>query len=100
MSSMNSRRVSLAPDAVYRRVADETVLLQLTRSVYHSLDAVGTRMFELLLASASIEGALQQVVAEFDVERATAERDLLALVGELEDKGLVAVAPSSAAPAR
>jgi hypothetical protein len=92
--------VSLAPDAVYRRVAEETVLLQLADSVYHSLDPVGTRMFELLLIGPDVARALEQVLAEFDVDRATAERDLLALLADLEARGLVRIEGVTPTPAR
>ena len=72
------------------------VLLQLTRSIYFSLDPVGARMFELMTEASSLAEALERVTAEFQVERATAEQDLLRLASELQAQELV-VAETAAA---
>jgi len=81
-----------ARDQVSTEVEGEAVILNLADGVYYGLDGVGARVWELLREPRSVAGLAEAVAAEFDVDRETAERDLLALLGELAARRLVAVA--------
>ena len=84
------------PEHVYTEtVNDETVLLELESGQYYGLDAVGTRLWQLLTELGSTEAVTAAAVAEFEVEPARLADDLAALVRELANRKLVVVHAST-----
>ena len=69
-------RVTISPDVMFRTVGDEAVLMNLKTELYLGLDPVGTRMWELLTKSASIEEAFDALLSEYDVEAGRLRRAL------------------------
>ena len=80
-------------DVVFRELDGEAVLLDLVHGTYFGLDEVGTRMWQLVTERSRLESVAAAMLEEYDVEAATLERDLLALVGELIDNGLLVREP-------
>ena len=74
---------------VARNLAGEMVILDLEKGIYFGLNAIGTRIWELLAKGSSVAQAKQMIVAEYEVTETAAERDLTALVAELETRGLI-----------
>ena len=72
-------------------VAGETVILGLSAGRYYGLDAIGSRVWQLIQEPKSIAEIVRTIVAEYEVEPARCEADLLALVQKLADAGLVEV---------
>lgn len=70
-------------------VADETVILDPESGNYFTLDPVGTRMIDLLRSTDSIEQTVAGVVAEFAVSAQTASEDLITLLEQMVEHGLV-----------
>jgi hypothetical protein len=85
------RKVRIGEDTVFRELAGEAVLLQLEAGMYFGLDPVGTRLWQLMAERGSLREVFTVALAEFDVEAATLERDLLALVTQLADKKLLSL---------
>jgi hypothetical protein len=84
------------PDVVWREVDGEVVLLNVVTGQYFGLDAVGSQVW-ILLQSAGPNGANLQtlstlVIGQFDVDLATAERDLTVLINDLVAQQLLVVA--------
>jgi len=73
---------------VFRQLDDEAVLLDLSSGTYFGLNAVGTRIWQLLAGETPLSSVLETVAAEFDVDREELERDLIALGQELCGRGL------------
>jgi coenzyme PQQ synthesis protein D (PqqD) len=95
-------RVKPGSDVLVRPVGEESVLLNLQTETYFGLDAVGTRMWQILVEAPSIESALAVLEAEYEVGAEELRPDVESFLGTLLDKGLVAVvdaAPASADPA-
>ena len=84
-------RVVAARDQVSVEVEGEAVILNLADGVYYGLDPVGARVWEMLDRPRSVGELRDAVVAEWEVDAATAERDLLDLLDELSALGLVEV---------
>jgi hypothetical protein len=82
-------RLQLSPDVLHRQLEGEVVMLDLSRGAYFGLDAIGTRILELLGERQRLGDVLDALLDEFDVERATAEADLLRLMTEMQASGLV-----------
>lgn len=70
-------------------VADEKVILDPASGYYYTLDAVGSRMIDLLRTTNSIAQTVAGVVAEFDVSAETSREDLMALLEQMAEHGLV-----------
>ena len=60
-------------------------------SVYYGLDAVGTRVWSLLGQPRSIGQLRDTILDEYDVEARVCERDLLTLLEQLRNEGLIDV---------
>ncbi|MDB6162676.1 MAG: coenzyme biosynthesis protein PqqD [Xanthomonadaceae bacterium] len=72
-----------------QQTGDEAVLLDLASEYYFGLDAVGTRVWRLLEKDPDVRAAFDVLVAEYDVSADRLESDLLALLQQLSDAGLV-----------
>ena len=77
-----------------RFLDEESVLLNLGIERYFGLDAVGTRMWQPVTSSPTIDAALAQVVDDYDAESETLRADLAALLEHLEKNGLIAMQPA------
>lgn len=92
MPAMNER-VFTPPHVVTRRLDDELVLLSLDSESYFGLDPVGTRMWEVLSSSPSVEAAFEQLLSEYDVDETRLRSDLEKLITHLVDSGLIELRP-------
>lgn len=82
-------RFRISDEAIANRVADETVILHLGNGTYYGLDPIGALLWEALGTGGTVVSVLDEVVATYDVERAQAEQDLLALIESLAANELV-----------
>ena len=77
------------PSVITRELSGETVLLNLESGVYYGLDAVGTRVWQLLMEGQTIASICETMVDEYDVSPAILRDDVMRLVGELRERGIV-----------
>ena len=81
--------VTMPSHVVTRALEDESVLLNLKSETYFGLDAVGTRMLEVLQSAKSVSDAVTQLASEYDAEESTIRADLQSLLERLVENGLV-----------
>lgn len=81
--------LTIHPSVLSREVGGETVLLNLESGVYYGLDAVGTRVWNLLAQSKTLTDVCSIMVDEYDVAPDVLLRDLTALVRDLCEKRLL-----------
>lgn len=85
-----SDTIATSDDVVARVVAGETVLLNLATGTYFGLNEVGGRVWQLIdTEGRSLAEVRDTIQAEFDVSAQDAEADLLALLADLSEHGLV-----------
>jgi len=84
-------RVKLPDDVLISSLQEESVILNLDTERYFGLDDVGTRMLSVLTTSASIEEAYNLLREEYEVDDDVLKQDLLALVDQLVDQGLIEI---------
>jgi hypothetical protein len=87
------KRIEIGQEVVSRRVADELVLVHLGRNEIYSLNETGARLWELLEEDHTLEGALQRIISEYDVDEQQARKEAEALLRNLADEGLVTLVP-------
>ncbi|MGH9348000.1 MAG: PqqD family protein [Vicinamibacterales bacterium] len=83
---------------VSRALGDDAVILDLNSGMYFGLNAVGARVWALLEHPRQVAEIRSVILDEFDVDHATCERDLLALLEELSGKALIEIVGHGPAP--
>ena len=95
MSISFDSKVRIPDDVLVSQLDGESVLLKLKSECYFGLDEIGTRIWDLLLSSDSIQHAYETVLSEFDVDPGQALQDARSFVEEL---ALIAFSCSRASP--
>jgi hypothetical protein len=87
-------RVAVPPHVMVRVLDSEAVFLNLETEKYFGLDQTGTRMWQLLTATASIDGAFHELLGEYEVAPELLRSNLTELLGRLVDNGLLQIVPA------
>ena len=85
------RTIRVPEHVLSRRVAGETVLLNLDNEEYYGLDEVGSRFWELVEAGTTFESAVDVLLDEYEVDRDVLVGDLTKIVSDLAGNGLVLI---------
>ena len=89
MSQSIARLVTVSPDVLCQHVEGNAVLLNLATDRYHSLDDVGTRMWDALSADGDVERMVAELLTVYDIDEPRLRSDVHALLGALASAGLV-----------
>ena len=82
-------KLTIPEQVIFRQMGDEMVLLDLESGLYFGVDGVGQRIWETFVEGRNLEEAVAVVVAEYEVEAAQAQADVIAFVSNLVDRGLL-----------
>ena len=72
-----------------RTIGNETIILSLPNSRYFSVTGIGSRVFELLGEDRTMDDLVAAIVGEYEVDDATARRDIEAFVARLREAELL-----------
>lgn len=86
-----SDRVRVPEGVLVSQLQEESVILNLDSERYFGLDDVGTRFLAVLTTADSIDAAYQSLVEEYDVDREVLREDLVALVENLLQQGIIEI---------
>ena len=89
-----SARAVVPSNVLVRFLDQESVLLNLETERYFGLDAVGTRMWQVVTSAPTVDSALAQLVEEYDASPETLRTDLTKLLEHLIENGLVGMQPA------
>lgn len=89
-----SERAIVPSNVLIRFLEHESVLLNVETERYFGLDAVGTRMWQVVTAAPSLDVALAQLNEEYDVLPETLRSDLTSLLQHLVENGLITLQPA------
>ena len=89
MPEWSTRRLRISPDAMESRVGDETVILHLGNDTYFGLDALGTRIWEMLRDGHDLAAILDHIATAYQAARSTVEADLRLFIEDLIAHGLL-----------
>jgi hypothetical protein len=81
---------------VYTELGGELAILNTKTGIYFGLDPVGARVWCLILEFRTAQEIREALLAEYDVDPAELETDLLTLFSDLLNKGLIEIAPPDA----
>lgn len=83
--------VAAAREQVSCDLDGEAAILNLKSGVYYGLDPVGARVWSLIQEPQTVDSIRDALVEEYDVEPARCLSDLLDLLEELAEEGLLEV---------
>lgn len=89
MSISFAAKIVVPPDTLINVIGEEAVLLNLKNEQYFGLDPMGTRMWNVLTASDSVQTAFDSLLSEYEVTADVLRRDLTDLLEKLLAHGLV-----------
>jgi hypothetical protein len=80
----------IPPEVLAAHLGDEAVLLDLNAKRYYRLNETAAVVFRALEAGEGREGAIRQLLADFEVDEAEATTAVDKLLSDLATRGLVA----------
>lgn len=83
--------VARSPEVAWRVIEGETLVITPRESALHSLNPMGTTIWELADGRLKVSEIVDAIVEEFDVDRARAEEDATAFINELLEQGLISL---------
>jgi hypothetical protein len=83
------------PGQVYADLAGELAILNQTTGIYYGLDSVGARIWTLIADGSTVGEIRAILIDEYDVDGKQVEADLIMLLSDLKEKGLIEVASCS-----
>ena len=89
MSYSDEQRFVASEDALARVLDGELVMLDLKSGTYFGMNEVGARVWEILTTGANIAAAIEILLTEFAVEKATLRADVQTLLAQLIEQGLI-----------
>jgi hypothetical protein len=84
-----NKSVVISTEVLSQEVSGETVLLDMHSESYFGLDAVGTRIWQLLQQQPDLRTVYAALLEEYEVDAGQLQSDLLELIASLEEAGLV-----------
>ena len=79
---------TLSTQALFRDLGGEAVILDLQSGTYFGLNAVGTRIWQLIEQQGRLEAVFNQLCVEYEAPPDRLKSDLLELVSRLSEAGL------------
>jgi hypothetical protein len=86
-----TQQISIKKDILVQEMSGELVLLNLETEEYFGLDDVGNAMWTCLKESGSLQVAYDRLLEMYEVEPEQLKQDLLKLVEQFVEHGLVEI---------
>ena len=84
-------------DQISSDLGGESVILNMKTGVYHGLNEVGARVWNLIEKPQTVKDIKKVLLEEYEVEADTCTNDLFLLLNELETAGLIEIKNETAA---
>jgi hypothetical protein len=83
--------VKIADDVIFQELEGEAVILNMRSEIYFGLDAMGTRIWELLKAHGRLRIVSERLLDEYEVGEEELRNHLCEFINKLHTKDLVEV---------
>ena len=77
------------PDAAYRIYGGQATVVLPARAEVHVINEIGSTVWERIDGMKTLGRILDDLLSDYDIERARAEADLLEFVASLHNQGMV-----------
>lgn len=88
---LQDKYVARSPEAAWRVIDGEALIITPRESVLHSLNPVGTSIWEHADGRLKVAEIVEAIVDEFDVDPARAQEDVDGFINELSGQGMIAL---------
>jgi hypothetical protein len=95
--ALKSTRIKAIQEQVSSNLGEESIVLNLKLGVYYGLNAVGTRIWDLIQSPKTLSEIQETIVAEYDVEAERCGNDIMEIFTRLKTAGLIEVQNGEAA---
>ena len=90
---------TITTDTIFRRVetvmsnevGDETMMMDVDRGMYYALNPVSSRIWNLLEQPLSVREICDRLVAEYDIELAVCQQEVMNFLTQLLDRKIITV---------
>lgn len=82
-------KVQLDPELLYSKIGDEIVLLTIDSGKYFKVDAVGSRIWEIIKEPTTIKTLLNQLIEEYEVSFEECQQDVMSFMERLQKDELI-----------
>ncbi len=89
--------VVTAEDQISSDLGGEAVILNMKTGIYHGLNEVGARVWDLIEQPKTVKEIKQVLLEEYEVEAEACTNDLFSLMNNLKTAGLIKVKNETAA---
>lgn len=79
----------ISSETLHSKIDDEVILMSIEADSYFGLDPIASRIWELLEQPKTLDELVALLMEEYEVDASTCTEDVRALLGDLQDKGLV-----------
>lgn len=86
-----STTVVVAADQLSANLGGGSVVLDVASGISYGMDEVAARIWELLQAPVLVSVIRDAILAEYEVDAATCEADVLAFLTSLKEQGMIEV---------
>ncbi|MEM7331984.1 MAG: PqqD family protein [Chloroflexota bacterium] len=86
---MQNVQYKVHPETISSEVENQVVLLQYESGVYFTLNEVGTNIWQLIEEEKTHQQIINELQRMYDVNEERLNQDVLALVKQLKEKGLI-----------
>lgn len=83
--------VEAVQDQVSSDLDDEAVILNMTKGVYYGLNPSGAKIWKLVQQPRLVREIRDVLLEEYEVDAKRCEADLIALLSQMADQGLIEV---------
>lgn len=96
---MSNSRISLEStisqidDIVASDIEDEKVMMSIEKGEYFGLEPIGSRIWEMVESPVKVSAIIDALLGQYDVDRETCQQDVLAFLVELDEAGIIQIAP-------
>jgi hypothetical protein len=88
-----SSNITISSNVLAQEINSETVLLDLQSESYFGLDAVGTRIWQLLQEHSRLQKVFDILLEEYNVTSEQLKIDIEQLLTKLNESGLITLEP-------
>ena len=70
-------------------VGDQVMMMHIQQGKYFALDGTARRIWEMLKMPTTVDGLVEQLVGEYDIDTEACRADISGFVSELMENGLI-----------
>jgi hypothetical protein len=84
-----SSKIVVSKDVVSCDLGGETAMLDMNEGIYYGLNEMGTIIWEYIQKPITLQEIVDKILAEYDVDEETCYLDLIELLDQMTENGLV-----------